>query len=153
MPLKDPNEPDVRADELRRRFACSSPWAKGRRGRRWLPSISEVIMATYTIKAAAVIAFTVGLVAVSILNKGAEDQTVWAPSVNPYQAVPSAATKSTAAGTIEEADASPGPYFPTCAAARAAGYSNIPRGAPGYAPHLDRDGDGIACEPLPYWAR
>ena len=37
--------------------------------------------------------------------------------------------------------------FPNCAAARAAGAAPIMAGQPGYGPHLDRDGDGIACEP------
>ena len=37
--------------------------------------------------------------------------------------------------------------FPNCAAARAAGAAPITAGHPGYGPHLDRDGDGIACEP------
>lgn len=36
--------------------------------------------------------------------------------------------------------------FPNCTAAAAAGAYNIPAGAPGYGPHLDRDNDGIACE-------
>lgn len=36
--------------------------------------------------------------------------------------------------------------FANCTEARAAGYSNIRRGEPGYAPKLDRDGDGVACE-------
>ena len=36
--------------------------------------------------------------------------------------------------------------FQTCADAHAAGYRNMHRGAPGYSDHLDRDGDGIACE-------
>lgn len=36
--------------------------------------------------------------------------------------------------------------FTNCTQARAAGYSNIRRGEPGYAPKLDRDDDGIACE-------
>ena len=36
--------------------------------------------------------------------------------------------------------------FQTCADARAAGYRNMHRSAPGYSEHLDRDGDGIACE-------
>ncbi|WP_457972346.1 excalibur calcium-binding domain-containing protein [Arthrobacter sp. D1-17] len=36
--------------------------------------------------------------------------------------------------------------FPNCKAAAAAGAYNIPAGAPGYGPHLDRDKDGIACE-------
>ncbi len=37
-------------------------------------------------------------------------------------------------------------YYRSCAAARAEGRSNIPIGAPGYRPGLDRDGDGVACE-------
>jgi hypothetical protein len=37
--------------------------------------------------------------------------------------------------------------FRSCAAARAAGRAPIRRGEPGYAPHLDADNDGIACEP------
>lgn len=36
--------------------------------------------------------------------------------------------------------------YPNCSAAASAGAFNIPAGAPGYGPHLDRDGDGIACE-------
>ena len=39
-----------------------------------------------------------------------------------------------------------GGAFANCSAARAAGRSNIRAGEPGYGPHLDRDGDGIACE-------
>jgi micrococcal nuclease len=39
--------------------------------------------------------------------------------------------------------------FRNCAAARAAGAAPLRRGEPGYGPHLDRDGDGIACEPMP----
>ncbi len=34
----------------------------------------------------------------------------------------------------------------TPAAVRAAGKAPLYRGQPGYAPKLDRDGDGIACE-------
>lgn len=37
-------------------------------------------------------------------------------------------------------------FYRSCAAARADGRSNIPAGAPGYRPGLDRDGDGFACE-------
>lgn len=36
--------------------------------------------------------------------------------------------------------------FPNCTAARAAGAAPVRRGDPGYAPHLDRDGDGVGCE-------
>ena len=39
-----------------------------------------------------------------------------------------------------------GESFANCTEARAAGRSDIRRGEPGYARHLDRDGDGIACE-------
>jgi len=38
-------------------------------------------------------------------------------------------------------------YYPRCAMARAAGVAPIHRGSPGYREGLDRDGDGVACEP------
>ncbi|WP_084266044.1 excalibur calcium-binding domain-containing protein [Actinomadura macra] len=37
-------------------------------------------------------------------------------------------------------------YYRNCAAARAAGKAPIHQDDPGYAPHLDRDGDGVGCE-------
>lgn len=37
-------------------------------------------------------------------------------------------------------------YYANCDAVRAAGADPIYRGEPGYASHLDRDNDGIACE-------
>lgn len=37
-------------------------------------------------------------------------------------------------------------YYKNCTEARAAGVAPIYRGQPGYGKHLDRDGDGIACE-------
>ncbi|RNL75440.1 excalibur calcium-binding domain-containing protein [Nocardioides marmorisolisilvae] len=37
-------------------------------------------------------------------------------------------------------------YYKNCDAVRAAGKAPIRRGDPGYARHLDRDGDGIGCE-------
>lgn len=36
--------------------------------------------------------------------------------------------------------------FRSCKEARAAGYSHMRRGEPGYSPHLDGDSDGIACD-------
>ncbi|MFG2332242.1 excalibur calcium-binding domain-containing protein [Streptomyces sp. NPDC048604] len=39
-----------------------------------------------------------------------------------------------------------GAYYANCAAARAAGAAPVRRGDPGYGRHLDRDGDGVACE-------
>lgn len=38
-------------------------------------------------------------------------------------------------------------YYSNCDAARAAGVAPLQRSDPGYAAHLDRDNDGIACEP------
>ncbi|WP_024803705.1 excalibur calcium-binding domain-containing protein [Nocardia sp. BMG51109] len=44
----------------------------------------------------------------------------------------------------------PGPpqsaYYKNCDEVRQAGKAPLYRGQPGYAPHLDRDDDGIACE-------
>lgn len=37
--------------------------------------------------------------------------------------------------------------FRNCAAAREAGAAPLYRGQPGYGAHMDRDGDGVACEP------
>ena len=37
-------------------------------------------------------------------------------------------------------------YYQNCTAARQAGVTPLYQGSPGYASHLDRDGDGIACE-------
>lgn len=36
--------------------------------------------------------------------------------------------------------------YPNCSAARAAGAAPVREGDPGYARHLDRDGDGVGCE-------
>ncbi|WP_394003256.1 excalibur calcium-binding domain-containing protein [Luteimonas sp. WGS1318] len=37
--------------------------------------------------------------------------------------------------------------FRNCSEARAAGAAPVHRGDPGYGPHLDRDNDGVGCEP------
>lgn len=37
-------------------------------------------------------------------------------------------------------------HFKNCKEARSKGYKNIKKDEPGYARHLDRDRDGIACE-------
>ncbi|MFI6868862.1 excalibur calcium-binding domain-containing protein [Nocardia sp. NPDC050406] len=39
----------------------------------------------------------------------------------------------------------PGPQYATCDDVRNAGLAPLLRGAPSYSPHLDPDGDGIAC--------
>ena len=40
-----------------------------------------------------------------------------------------------------------GRAFANCDEARAAGAAPVRRGQPGYGPHLDRDNDGVGCEP------
>ncbi|WP_280269318.1 excalibur calcium-binding domain-containing protein [Nocardia wallacei] len=40
----------------------------------------------------------------------------------------------------------PAPYYKNCEEARRAGDTPLYRGQPGYAPHLDRDNDGVGCE-------
>lgn len=40
-----------------------------------------------------------------------------------------------------------GGAFKNCTEARAAGAAPVRRGDPGYGPHLDRDNDGVGCEP------
>lgn len=37
-------------------------------------------------------------------------------------------------------------YYKNCTAAREAGAAPVRLGDPGYAKHLDRDGDGVGCE-------
>ncbi|MGW2582307.1 excalibur calcium-binding domain-containing protein [Streptomyces virginiae] len=37
-------------------------------------------------------------------------------------------------------------HYKNCAAAKAAHAAPVRRGDPGYGRHLDRDGDGVACE-------
>lgn len=54
-----------------------------------------------------------------------------------------------AAGTVAEAAESrlTDQHFANCTAAHAAGRYNIRRGDPSYRPRMDRDDDGLACEP------
>lgn len=47
----------------------------------------------------------------------------------------------------QSATAPAGAYYRYCDEARAAGMAPLYRGKPGYRPQLDRDGDGVACEP------
>lgn len=50
---------------------------------------------------------------------------------------------SSSAGSTQQ---SANVYYKNCTAVRAAGADPIYRGEPGYAKHLDRDGDGVGCE-------
>lgn len=62
-------------------------------------------------------------------------------------ATPAPAPAQTQEQTYEPAtESDANVYYKNCAAVRAAGKAPLHRGDPGYAPKLDRDGDGIACE-------
>ncbi|MFI1177882.1 excalibur calcium-binding domain-containing protein [Streptomyces melanogenes] len=64
-------------------------------------------------------------------------QTIPAPAVPEPPSTPAPLTTSTPVDV----------YFENCAEARAAGAAPLLRGQPGYRAGLDRDGDGVACEP------
>lgn len=69
-------------------------------------------------------------------------------STGEYHCHRSAAPPSTPAhGASTLAPTRAGGAFANCAEARAAGAAPVRRGEPGYGPHLDRDGDGVGCEP------
>jgi hypothetical protein len=55
-------------------------------------------------------------------------------------------TTSSQAGSSDVAGAESGVFYENCTAVRAAGADPIHVGDPGYSRHLDRDGDGVACE-------
>ncbi len=59
------------------------------------------------------------------------------PIYPPPTAPPVTSTVPTAAPTV---------YYKNCTEARGAGAAPVRVGDPGYASHLDRDGDGIGCE-------
>ncbi|MFF0060793.1 excalibur calcium-binding domain-containing protein [Streptomyces sp. NPDC005279] len=62
-------------------------------------------------------------------------------------AAPTPTPTPTPAKAKAKAPAPPNAYYANCDAARAAGAAPVHEGDPGYAPHLDRDGDGVGCEP------
>jgi hypothetical protein len=66
----------------------------------------------------------------------------------PERAAAPAASRTTSsqAGSSDVAGAQPGVFYENCTAVRAAGADPIRAGDPGYSRHLDRDGDGVACE-------
>lgn len=63
----------------------------------------------------------------------------------------SAAVGDGSAAVEEEPEYDRFAYYPNCASARAAGAAPLHRGEPGYRAPLDRDDDGIACEPYRGW--
>ncbi|MGW4769221.1 excalibur calcium-binding domain-containing protein [Nocardia sp. NPDC004278] len=63
------------------------------------------------------------------------------PPAQPQQNVPNHPPPGT-----QPPQAQPAPYYRNCDEVRRAGKAPLHRGDPGYASHLDRDNDGIACE-------
>ena len=73
---------------------------------------------------------------------------VQAPSAEaPAAPVSAAPAQQAPAQPVQQAPARSSVYYETCADARAAGAAPLHRGEPGYRPGLDKDGDGVACEP------
>ena len=71
-----------------------------------------------------------------------EQQPVYTPAPEQTPA-PQQFVQQPVAPVIQE---SPSVYYQNCDAVRAAGAAPLYIGSPGYAPKLDRDGDGVACE-------
>ncbi|MFF8346264.1 excalibur calcium-binding domain-containing protein [Cellulosimicrobium funkei] len=55
-------------------------------------------------------------------------------------------SRPSAPAGVADTGGSTSTYYQNCDAVRAAGAAPLLRGEPGYAPKLDRDGDGVACE-------
>ena len=73
--------------------------------------------------------------------------TTEAPVQAPSAEAPAAPVSEAPAQQVQQAPARSSVYYETCADARAAGAAPLHRGEPGYRPGLDKDGDGVACEP------
>ena len=76
------------------------------------------------------------------LLAGSEPEEGYMSSSNPWSVDYEPDAASAAQGSV---------HYRNCDAARAAGAAPVRYGDPGYAPHLDGDGDGVGCEP--YYGR
>jgi hypothetical protein len=72
---------------------------------------------------------------------GGQAATARAPALAPVQ--------RPAAATLAPRPPADGRAYRNCDEARVAGAAPVRRGEPGYGPHLDRDNDGVGCEPWP----
>jgi hypothetical protein len=82
--------------------------------------------------------------ALKAAEKAAADQAAAAQAAADRAAQEAAAQQAAVPAAPAPAPASV--YYANCTAARAAGAAPVYAGSPGYAAHLDRDGDGIGCE-------
>jgi hypothetical protein len=96
-----------------------------------------------TLLAVAAIAFFVGRFSV-------DGKKLPVPSSQEFMSAPAAdetfAATPAPVYSPPERIAAPSTYYRNCSAARAAGAAPVRQGDPGYAPHLDRDHDGVGCE-------
>ena len=81
-------------------------------------------------------------------DSGSDQSSTRAPAESAPQPAPAPAPapEPAPAPVPDPAPASPGGAFANCSEARAAGAAPLYRGLPGYAPRMDGDGDGVACE-------
>lgn len=86
----------------------------------------------------------------TLQNENKDLSTKLANAQKSSQPAASSNNSSTSSGTNNtqstSASSSQNVYYKNCSQVRAAGASPIRTGDPGYARHLDRDGDGIGCE-------
>ena len=72
------------------------------------------------------------------------------PSAGPTKAPKSSSSSGKSSGKSEGSSSGKSSggsvYYKNCTAAREAGAAPVRKGDPGYAKHLDRDGDGVGCE-------
>lgn len=68
------------------------------------------------------------------------------PPAQPQQNVPNTPPPLAQPPQAQPPQTQPAPYYKNCDEVRRAGKAPLHRGDPGYASHLDRDNDGIACE-------
>ena len=108
-----------------------------------LPSSTVSVTVTVTQQATAQPRATITLppATVTVRPKPLPRATITATVTRP---APIAGTIPPTTDTSEKS--SSGVYYDNCTEVRAAGADPIRRGEPGYGPHLDRDGDGVACE-------
>ncbi|MER6449699.1 excalibur calcium-binding domain-containing protein [Streptomyces venezuelae] len=76
----------------------------------------------------------------------AKGTTYQIPANDPDQKKPSPTQESSSTGGSSGTGGGGSVYYKNCAAAKAAGAAPVRRGDPGYGKHLDKDGDGTACE-------
>lgn len=108
---------------------------------------TRTVTETTTARAAAAAAESTAPATPTTTARAAEATTPTAtPDTAIRGAVPAPRTETATQAPPPAADSGGAVYYRNCSAVRAAGAAPIYRGSPGYGSHLDRDGDGIACE-------